>query len=64
MPPSESRFQIAKTGGAMVAGIYLGHAHVAGGPGWARSYATPLRQVDDLNTETGRTPAGKRPIVE
>eukprot|EP00959_Pyramimonas_sp_CCMP1952_P248298 5189995-Pyramimonas_sp.AAC.1 len=30
MPPPESRFRIAKTGGAMVAGMYFGYVHKAG----------------------------------
>eukprot|EP00959_Pyramimonas_sp_CCMP1952_P466855 9490645-Pyramimonas_sp.AAC.1 len=31
VPPPESRFRIAKTGGAMILGSYLGYVHKAGG---------------------------------
>eukprot|EP00959_Pyramimonas_sp_CCMP1952_P236191 4936220-Pyramimonas_sp.AAC.1 len=48
----------------MVTGIYLGYVRTAGGMVGPESYVTPLRQPDDLNMETGRTPAGKRPIIE
>eukprot|EP00959_Pyramimonas_sp_CCMP1952_P120372 2517123-Pyramimonas_sp.AAC.1 len=48
----------------MVTGIYLGYAHKAGGMVGPESYVTPLRQLDGLNMETGRTPASKRPITE
>eukprot|EP00959_Pyramimonas_sp_CCMP1952_P182454 3815370-Pyramimonas_sp.AAC.1 len=48
----------------MIAGIYFGSVHKAGGMVGPGSYVTPLRQLDGPNMETGRTPAGKRPIIE
>eukprot|EP00959_Pyramimonas_sp_CCMP1952_P439380 9198208-Pyramimonas_sp.AAC.1 len=47
----------------MVAGARLGSTHKAGGMVGPESYASPLRQLDGLSTNTGRTPAGKRPIL-
>ena len=48
----------------MITGIYLGYVHKAGGMVGPDSYVVPLRQLDGLNMETGRTPEGKRPIIE
>eukprot|EP00959_Pyramimonas_sp_CCMP1952_P301066 6299274-Pyramimonas_sp.AAC.1 len=48
----------------MIPGIYLGHVHKAGGSVGPDSYVIPLRQLDGLNMESGRTPEGKRPNIE
>eukprot|EP00959_Pyramimonas_sp_CCMP1952_P114951 2403274-Pyramimonas_sp.AAC.1 len=48
----------------MVTGIYFGYVHKAGGMVGPESYVSPLRQLDGLNVESGRTPAGKRPTIE
>ena len=48
----------------MITGIYLGYVHKAGGMVGPESYVVPLRQLDGLNMESGRTPEGKRPIIE
>eukprot|EP00959_Pyramimonas_sp_CCMP1952_P414071 8675191-Pyramimonas_sp.AAC.1 len=64
MPPPASRLRIAKTGGAMISGINFGYAQKAGCMVGPESYVTPIRQLDGLNMETGRTPAGKRQIIE
>eukprot|EP00959_Pyramimonas_sp_CCMP1952_P289896 6062995-Pyramimonas_sp.AAC.1 len=48
----------------MIPGIYLGHVHKAGGLYGPDSYVIPLRQLDGLNMESGRTPEGKRPTIE
>eukprot|EP00959_Pyramimonas_sp_CCMP1952_P210147 4397240-Pyramimonas_sp.AAC.1 len=64
VPPPESRFRAAKTGGTMIPGIYLGHVHRAGGMVGSESYVAPLRQLDGLNMEAGRTPEGKRPTMQ
>eukprot|EP00959_Pyramimonas_sp_CCMP1952_P243482 5089426-Pyramimonas_sp.AAC.1 len=64
MPPPESRLRIAKTGGTMISGIYFGYVHKAGSMFGPESYVTPIRQLDGLNMESGRAPAGKRPIIE
>eukprot|EP00959_Pyramimonas_sp_CCMP1952_P405311 8495006-Pyramimonas_sp.AAC.1 len=64
MPPPESRLRIAKTGGTMISGIYFGYVHKAGGMVGPKSYVAPIRQLDGLKMETGRTPAGKRPTIE
>eukprot|EP00959_Pyramimonas_sp_CCMP1952_P181941 3804299-Pyramimonas_sp.AAC.1 len=64
MPRPRSRFQVAKTSSAMVPGIYLGYVHKAGGLVGPESYVIPLRELDGLNMETGRTPDGKRPVIE
>eukprot|EP00959_Pyramimonas_sp_CCMP1952_P004988 104602-Pyramimonas_sp.AAC.1 len=48
----------------MIPGIYLGHVHKAGGLVGPDSYVIPLRQLDGLNMESGRTPEGKRPMIE
>eukprot|EP00959_Pyramimonas_sp_CCMP1952_P061395 1283035-Pyramimonas_sp.AAC.1 len=64
VPPPESRFRTAKTGGAMIPGIHLGYVHTAGGMIGPESYVVPLRQLGGLNMESGRAPEGKRPIIE
>ena len=64
MPPPESRYRVAKTGQNLIVGVYLGYVHKAGGCVGPDSYVVPLRQLDGLNMVTGRTPAGKRPIIE
>eukprot|EP00959_Pyramimonas_sp_CCMP1952_P185072 3869975-Pyramimonas_sp.AAC.1 len=48
----------------MIPGTYLGHVHKAGGLVGPDSYVIPLRQLDGLNMESGRTPEGKRPTIE
>ena len=61
MPPPESRYRVAKTGAAMVPGIYLGYVHKAGGLVGPDSYVLPLRQLEGLNMETGMAPEEKTP---
>eukprot|EP00959_Pyramimonas_sp_CCMP1952_P133383 2789081-Pyramimonas_sp.AAC.1 len=48
----------------MIPGIYLGCVHKAGGMVGPESYVVPLRQLDGLNMESGRTLEGKRPAIE
>eukprot|EP00959_Pyramimonas_sp_CCMP1952_P214280 4483681-Pyramimonas_sp.AAC.1 len=48
----------------MIPGIYLGYVHKAVGLVGPDSYVVPLRQLDGLNMESGRTPEGKRPTIE
>eukprot|EP00959_Pyramimonas_sp_CCMP1952_P415943 8714573-Pyramimonas_sp.AAC.1 len=48
----------------MVTGGYLGYVHKTEGMVGPESFVTPLRQLDGLNMGTGRTQAGKRPIIE
>eukprot|EP00959_Pyramimonas_sp_CCMP1952_P078710 1645427-Pyramimonas_sp.AAC.1 len=64
VPPLESRLRTTKTGATMVPGIYLGYVHKAGGLVPPDNYAIPLRQLDGLNMESGRTPEGKRLTIE
>eukprot|EP00959_Pyramimonas_sp_CCMP1952_P179510 3753123-Pyramimonas_sp.AAC.1 len=45
VPPPESRFRTAKTGAAMVPGIYLGYVHKAGEAGWTRQLCCPSETI-------------------
>eukprot|EP00959_Pyramimonas_sp_CCMP1952_P334958 7014443-Pyramimonas_sp.AAC.1 len=48
----------------MIPGLYLGNLHKAGGMVGRESYVVPLRQLDGLSMESGRTPEGKQPTLE
>eukprot|EP00959_Pyramimonas_sp_CCMP1952_P405710 8503108-Pyramimonas_sp.AAC.1 len=48
----------------MIPGLYLGYVHQVGGVVGPESYVVPLRQLEGLKMESGRTPEGKRPTIE
>eukprot|EP00959_Pyramimonas_sp_CCMP1952_P066156 1381249-Pyramimonas_sp.AAC.1 len=48
----------------MIPGTYLEYVHKAGGLVGPDSYVIPLRQLDGLNMESGRTLEGKRLTIE